>query len=84
MIINFCKKRVKMIDLNLEICACNSLTVKDIATFIRENNYTNLNELLENQNCPMGDKCESCRDEGINNDGLNIPFVLARVKRGEL
>ncbi|MDQ7067806.1 MAG: (2Fe-2S)-binding protein [Sulfurimonas sp.] len=73
-----------MIDLNTEICACNSLTIEDIATCIKENNFNTLDELLENSQCPMGDKCESCRDEGINNDGLNIPFVLARVKRGEL
>ena len=72
-----------MIDLNTEICACNSLTIKCIATCIKDNSYDTLDELLENDDCPMGDKCQSCRDEGINNDGLNIPFVLARVKRGE-
>jgi len=72
-----------MIDLETEICACNSLTIKDIAKCIKENDFNTLDELLENDECPMGDKCESCRDEGINNDGLNIPFVLARVKRGE-
>ncbi len=72
-----------MIDLETEICACNSLTIKDITKCIKENNLNTLDELLENDECPMGDKCESCRDEGINNDGLNIPFVLARVKRGE-
>ncbi len=71
------------IDLDTEICACNSLTVKDIVTCIKENNFTTLDELLENDVCPMGDKCESCRDEGINNDGINIPFVLARVKEFE-
>ena len=72
-----------MIDLNTEICSCNSLTIKCIASCIKDNNYTTLNELLENNVCPMGDKCELCQDDGINNDGLNIPFVLARVKRGE-
>ena len=73
-----------MVDLDTEICACNSLSVKDIKECILENNFTTLEELLENEICPMGDKCESCRDEGINNDGINIPFVLARVKRGEI
>ncbi|QSZ42004.1 hypothetical protein GJV85_07745 [Sulfurimonas aquatica] len=71
-------------DIKTEICACNSLTIEDIATCIKENNFTTMEELLENQICPMGDKCESCRDEGINNDGLNIPMVLAMVKRGVL
>ena len=66
------------------ICACNSLSDGDIAVCIKKNNFTTMQEILEDNKCPMGDKCESCRDEGINNDGLNIPFVLARVQRGEL
>ena len=70
-----------MIDLDTEICVCNSLTVKDIAECIKENNYSTLQELLENDKCPMGDKCESCKDEGYNNDGFNIPMVLSMVKR---
>ncbi|MBL1244398.1 MAG: (2Fe-2S)-binding protein [Sulfurimonas sp.] len=72
-----------MIDLNTEICSCNSLSIKDIAACIKENNFNTLDELIENNECPMGDKCEQCHDVGINNDGINIPFVLARVKRGE-
>lgn len=73
-----------MIDLKTEICACNSLTAEDIVKCIKENNFTTIDELLENEICPMGDKCESCRDEGFNNDGLNIPLVLSLVKRGAL
>jgi len=72
-----------MVNLDTEICACNSLSVSDIAECIKENNFTTMDELLENNICPMGDKCESCRDEGINGDGINIPFVLERVKRSE-
>ncbi len=72
-----------MIDLNTEICSCNSLSIKDIAACIKENKFNTLEELVKNDVCPMGDKCESCHDVGINNDGINIPFVLARVKRGE-
>ena len=71
-------------DIKTEICACNSLSIEDIAGCIKENNFVSLDELIDNSICPMGDKCESCRDEGINNDGLNIPMVLAMVKRGAL
>lgn len=71
-----------MVDLDTEICVCNSLNVKDIAQCIKENNLNTLDELVENNICPMGDKCESCHDEGYNNDGLNIPMVLSMVKRG--
>lgn len=70
-----------MIDLDTEICVCNSLTVKDIAECIKKNDLQTLEEMLENQECPMGDKCESCKDEGYNNDGLNLPMVLSMVKR---
>lgn len=73
-----------MIDKNVEICACNSLSAEEIATCIKENNFETMQELLENSVCPMGDKCEACQDEGINNDGINIPLVLALVKRGQL
>ena len=73
-----------MIDKNTEICACNSLSAADIAECIKENNFTTMDDLLENEICPMGDKCKSCRDEGINNDGLNLPLVLALVKRSQL
>jgi len=70
-----------MIDLDTEICVCNSLTVQDIAECIKKNDLKTLEEMLENQECPMGDKCESCKDEGYNNDGLNLPMVLSMVKR---
>jgi bacterioferritin-associated ferredoxin len=73
-----------MIDLDTEICVCNSLTVRDIASCAKQNNLTTLEELLENDICPMGDKCESCHDEGFNNDGINLPLLLAMVKRGEV
>lgn len=65
-----------MIDLDTEICVCNSLTARDILAFIKEHQFSTLNELIENDISPMGDKCESCLDEGFNNDGINIPLVF--------
>jgi len=70
-----------MIDLDTEICGCNGLSVKDIAECIKENDFKTLEEILENTVCPMGDKCESCIDEGFNNDGNNIPLVLSMVQK---
>jgi len=72
------------IDLDTEICVCNSLTVKDIAECIKKNNFTTLQEVLDNEEMPIGDKCEACHDEGYHNDGLNIPMVLAMVKSGRV
>jgi len=73
-----------MIDLDTEICVCNSVTLEEMATCIKENNLTTLQEVLDNKVCPIGDKCEACHDEGFHNDGLNIPMVLSMVKQGKV
>jgi len=70
-----------MIDVDTEICVCNGLSVKEIAECIKENNLHSLEALLANDICPVGDKCESCIDEGFNNDGFNLPMVLSMVKK---
>jgi bacterioferritin-associated ferredoxin len=67
-----------------EICVCNSLTVEDIAQLIKEKNLQTLEDILQNSEKPIGDKCEACHFEGYNNDGLNIPMVLSMVKSGRL
>ncbi len=73
-----------MVNLDTKVCICNSLSVDDIAKCIKDNNFTTMAELLENSVCPMGDKCESCRDDGFNNDGINIPMVLSMVKNNQI
>jgi NAD(P)H-nitrite reductase large subunit len=73
-----------MIDKDTEVCICNSKTAGDIAECIKSNNLNTLEEILENEECSVGDKCESCKDEGFNNDGINIPLVLSLVKRNQL
>ncbi len=71
-------------DPNHTICHCNDLTIADIAKVIKENGFKTLEELLEQDICPMGDKCEACRDEGYENDGYNLPMVLSMVKSGRI
>ncbi|MDD2789177.1 MAG: (2Fe-2S)-binding protein [Sulfurimonas sp.] len=73
-----------MIDKNTEVCVCNHLSAGDIAACIKENSLFDLESLLANDQCPIGNKCKSCRDEGYNNDGINIPLVLSMVKKGLL
>ena len=68
-------------DLNKEVCICNSVTFNDLIGVIKENNIQTLQELLQNSVCPVGDKCESCHDEGYNNDGLNLPLALSLAKK---
>ena len=73
-----------MFDKNREICVCNSLSMQEIAECIKKNDIKTLEELLENQECPVGDKCESCHEEGYENDGYSLAMVLSLVKQGRL
>ena len=73
-----------MVDLDTEICVCNSVTVEEMAKCVKENNLKTLNEVIENDICPIGDKCEACHDEGFHNDGINIPLVLSMVEKGKI
>ena len=73
-----------MIAKDTEICVCNSVSAGELAQCIKKHSLKTLEDVLENEECNVGDKCESCKDEGFNNDGLNIPLVLALVKRDEL
>ena len=70
-----------MVDLETEVCVCNSVSFKEIIKFIQQNNIKTLNELLANDVIAVGDKCESCVDEGYYNDGLNLPLALALANK---
>jgi len=73
-----------MLDLTREICICNSVTIEELVTCIKQNDFQTMEALLENSDCPVGDKCESCHEEGFENDGISLAMVLARVKEGLL
>lgn len=73
-----------MFDKDREICVCNSLSMAAIAECIKQQKLTTLEEMLENRECPMGDKCESCHEEGYQNDGYSLAMVLSLVKQGRL
>ena len=69
------------LDVEKEVCICNSVTFNELIKVIQQNNIQTLQELLQNSICPVGDKCESCHDEGFNNDGLNLPLALSLAKK---
>ena len=73
-----------MVDLDTEICVCNSITAKEMAGCIKDKGLKTLQEVLENDVCAIGDKCEACHDDGFHNDGINIPLVLSMVQKGKL
>ena len=70
-----------MFDLDKEICVCNSLSMKEIRDCIKEHDIQSLDQLLEQDHLPMGDKCESCIEEGYDNDGFSLAMVLSLTKQ---
>ena len=70
-----------MIDLNSEVCVCNSVTFNEVISCVQKHNIANLEKLLANNICIVGDKCESCKDDGYNSDGLNLPLALSLAKQ---
>lgn len=73
-----------MVNLDTEICVCNGINAEDMVGCIKEKNLTTLKEVLENDMCAIGDKCEACQDEGFHNDGINIPLILSMVKNNSI
>ena len=73
-----------MFDKEREICVCNSKSMLDIAQSIKENEIKNMHELLACKACDVGDKCESCIEDGYDNDGYSLAMVLSLVKQGRL
>ena len=73
-----------MFDKEREICVCNSRSMLEIAASIKENDIKNMQELLDCESCDVGDKCESCVEDGYENDGYSLAMVLSLVKQKRL
>jgi len=73
-----------MIDTQRELCVCNAVTAQEVIDCIRANDIRTLEALLEQQECPVGDKCEFCIEEGFENDGFSLLMVLSLVKQGKI
>jgi bacterioferritin-associated ferredoxin len=77
------KKRSRaMIDTERMICICNGMSMKEIAELIKTEQITTMEELIEKAG--VGDKCESCIEDGYENDGYSLAMVLSLVKQGRL
>jgi len=73
-----------MIDRDRLICYCNDKTVADIVDLIKANQIQTLDDLVNQVDVSVGDKCEACLDEGYENDGYSLAMVLSLVKQGRL
>ena len=67
-----------------EVCICNDVTAQEVIELIKNNNISSLKELLEQNICPLGDKCESCHEEGYENDGFSLAMILSLVKQKKI
>ncbi len=73
-----------MFDKTREICVCNSKDMQEIAESIKEYEIKDMEALLACTSCEVGDKCESCIEDGYENDGYSLAMVLSLVKQKRL
>ncbi len=70
-----------MIRREKEVCVCNHVSAQEVITLIKNNNIQTLDALLTQNICPLGDKCESCHEDGYENDGFSLAMILSLVKQ---
>lgn len=73
-----------MFDLDRKICYCNDANIEDIVECIKDENIETIEALLQQQSCPIGDKCELCHEDGYENDGYSIAMIMSLVKQKRL
>ena len=73
-----------MVDLDRLICYCNDKTVSDIVEIVKAKNIQTLDELINQTDVSLGDKCESCLHDGYENDGYSLAMVISLVKQRRL
>ncbi len=73
-----------MFDQKKLICYCNDLNIEDIVRIIKAEKIDNLDDLIEQTEYPMGDKCEVCHEDGYENDGFSLAMILSLVKQKRL
>ena len=73
-----------MIDLTREVCVCNGVTALELRDYIKDNSISSTEALLDQDDIPLNDKCESCLDEGYDNDGFNIPLIFNLAHKGKI
>jgi len=73
-----------MFDQEKLICYCNNLNMKEVADIIKKTSPETVDDLIDQVDYPVGDKCESCHENGYENDGYSLAMVLSLVKQKRL
>ena len=66
------------------LCSCNNITVGEAVDFLKANNIQSVQEWIDSDELPAGNKCEACIEDGTDNDGVTLAAVLSQVKQGKL
>lgn len=66
------------------LCSCNNITIGEAVEFLKENKIESVQEWMNSDELPAGDKCEACIEDGTENDGVTLAAVLSQVKQGKL
>ena len=66
------------------LCSCNHITIGDAVEFIKSSVIQTVEECMDSDELPAGDKCEACIEDGTENDGVTLAVILAQVKQGKL
>ncbi len=73
-----------MIDLTRTMCHCNDVTAGEVVAYIKANGITELETLVEQDAFHVGNVCESCREDGYDDDGFSLTMLLEAVAEGKL
>ncbi len=73
-----------MIDLSRTMCHCNDVSAGEIVDFIKSKGIRDLDTLVEQEELPVGDTCQSCRIDGFDDDGFSLSMLIEAVNNGEL
>ncbi len=73
-----------MIDLQRTMCHCNDVTAGEIVEFIKANGIKDLDTLVEQDDFAVGNACQTCREEGFDDDGFSLQMLIEAVNNGKL
>ncbi len=73
-----------MIDLSRIVCNCNDVSAQEVVNLIKANNIKDLDALVEQDELPVGNVCESCQVDGFDDDGFSLTMLLEEIKKGTL
>ena len=71
-----------MPDESTTICYCHDVTLGELAKYIKANKINSIQDILDDKEFVCGDTCESCHEDGYNNDGLSMAMAIGMVKKG--